>query len=354
MELHRSWIRTIASLLAAVGTAYLLVKYLLPWLAPFAAALALAALMEPAVSRMCRGGWRRSAAAGFMTALLLAILGAAAVLLTQRAALALGELASGLPDFLSRMDGTLSDMKARAETLTQGTEASHYIAAALDSVGEAVYKLPGEASGWLLAKAAEAAGHGPGILLFAAACGIGTYFTSAAFPDIKRFARAQLPPAAREKLSGAGRNMAATLGGWAKAQLIMLAITFAELTAALLLLRVKNAVGIAALTSLVDALPVFGAGAVLVPWGIYAVLAGNAALGAGLIITSVVVSLVRSCAQAKLLGDEIGLHPLVSLIAMYAGWRIWGVWGMLLFPLAAVTLKQLNDKGVVRLWKPAD
>ena len=64
-----------------------------------------------------------------------------------------------------------------------------------------------------------------------------------------------------------------------------------------------------------------------------------------------VTNLVRSCAQAKLLGDQIGLDPLASLTAIYIGWRVKGVIGMLLFPLILVTLRQLNDRGVIRLWK---
>lgn len=354
MEPGRGAIRTAAWLLAGCAAAYLLIKYLLPWLAPFAAALGLALLMEPAVRRMCRGGWSRSMAAGFMTAMLALVLGVGILWLAGRAAAALAAAADGLPRLLGGMDGALADLKARALALAAGTGASDYIAAAMDSVGGMLYRLPESVSRWALARAAEAAGHGPGIILFAVTCGIGTYFTSAALPELRRFAAAQLPESARLKLRGMGGGFSAALGGWFRAQLIMLGITFCELAAALTLLRVRNPAGIAAIAALVDALPVFGAGAVLVPWGLCAALSGDAALGAGLIIASAVVSLVRSCIQAKLLGDQIGLHPLASLLAMYVGWRVWGVWGMLAFPIAAVTAKQLNDKGVVRLWKPPE
>ena len=105
------------------------------------------------------------------------------------------------------------------------------------------------------------------------------------------------------------------------------------------------------MTALVDALPVFGTGTVLLPWAAYCLLSGAAARGIGLLISWGVTNLVRSCAQAKLLGDQIGLDPLASLTAIYIGWRVKGVIGMLLFPLILVTLCQLNDRGVIRLWK---
>ena len=120
---------------------------------------------------------------------------------------------------------------------------------------------------------------------------------------------------------------------------------------AFLLLGVRGAAGLAAVTALVDALPVFGTGTVLLPWALAAALLGQSGLGLGLVITWLVVNLMRSCVQAKLLGDQIGLDPLASLLAIYVGWRAMGVWGMLLFPLLLVTLDQLNEKGLLRLWK---
>ena len=62
---------------------------------------------------------------------------------------------------------------------------------------------------------------------------------------------------------------------------------------------------------------------------------------------------MRNAAQAKLLGDQIGLDPLASLLSVYVGWRVAGVGGMLLFPLGLMVLIRLNDRGVVRLWRSA-
>ena len=132
-------------------------------------------------------------------------------------------------------------------------------------------------------------------------------------------------------------------------------MTFFELlTALLLLLRVRGAAGIAALTALIDALPVFGTGIVLLPWALGCLLLGDARRGVGLLLAWGVTCLVRSCAQAKLLGDQIGLDPLASLLSVYVGWRVCGVWGMLLFPILLMSLIQLNARGVVHLWKQTE
>ena len=130
-----------------------------------------------------------------------------------------------------------------------------------------------------------------------------------------------------------------------------MAICFLELLAAFLLLGVRSAVILAAVTAVIDALPVFGTGVVLLPWALYCLLLGSSRRGLGLLVTWGLTELVRNAAQAKLLGDQIGLHPLTSLLSVYIGWRVGKVGGMLLMPLGFMALIRLNERGVVRLWK---
>ena len=139
--------------------------------------------------------------------------------------------------------------------------------------------------------------------------------------------------------------------GFLRAQALLIMLTFFQLVLAFLVLRVKSPVALAAVTAAIDALPVFGTGVVLVPWAIYSLLLGNTRLGIGLLVSWMVINLVRNCLQAKLMGDQIGLDALASLLAVYVGWQVWGVWGMLSFPIILVTVQQLNDRGVIRLWK---
>ena len=108
---------------------------------------------------------------------------------------------------------------------------------------------------------------------------------------------------------------------------------------------------LAAVTAVVDALPVFGTGTILVPWAVYELLLGSGVRAVSLVLIWMGTNLVRSTVQAKLLGDRIGLSPLASLLAVYVGWRAWRVWGMLLFPIVLAVLSQLNDKGIIRLWR---
>ena len=338
---------------AAIGAIWLTVRFFLPWAAPFLVALALAAVMEPVVRLLCRHGFKRSIAAGMLTLGLLALTVWGLFTLAAKGVSAVTDFARQAPDLMATAGQRLGALEARAlayiETAPDGV--AEYLKAALDAVAAAVYGLPAQLSQWTLDTMARTAQAGPDALLFTVTAGIGTYFISAAFPGIAAFLAAQLPEDFRRRLSGLGQDLKGSFGGFLRAQLILMAMTFFELLLAFLLLRIPDAAGIAAITALIDALPVFGTGVVLVPWALYSLLLGSYGQGVALLICWLLVNLVRNCVQAKLLGDQIGLDPIVSLIAIYVGWRVWHVWGMLLFPILFVTMQQLNDKGVIKLWK---
>ncbi len=349
-------VRVLSALLygaAAVGALWLAARFLLPWLAPFLLAMALAAMLEPLVRLLVRHGWRRGAAAGLLTLLLLAALLWGAGALTSRAIAAVTDFARQSPLLMAGLGRALERLETRLLSAIAEAPAgvSDYLLTALEAMSERLYDLPAALSQWALDALAKAAQGSGNVLLFAVTAGIGTYFISAAFPQTLAFLRAQLPEALGRRLAGMGEDLKGSFGALLRAQLMLMAMTFFELLLAFVLLGVPRAPVAAALTALIDALPVFGTGIVLLPWALYCLLLDDLGRALGLLICWAMVNLVRSGAQAKLLGDQIGLDPLASLIAVYVGWRVWGVWGMLLFPVLLVTLRQLNDKGVLRLWK---
>lgn len=337
----------------AVGAIWLAVRFLLPWAAPFIVAYALAAALEIPVRALTRRGWRRTAAAGVLSIGVLALIVWAAVALTLKGISAATDFAREVPGLMTAVSAGLRDLEDRAYSfaLSAPEGVADYLKTAIESLGDGVNNLPVLASQWALDALTRTAQASPDTLLFTVTAGIGTYFISSTFPHTNAFILAQLPESFRQRLEGLGRNLRSSFGGFIRSQLILMSMTFFELLLTFLLLRVNGAVGLAAITALIDALPVFGTGIVLVPWALCCLLTGNTKRGVGLLIAWGVVNLVRSCTQAKLLGDQIGLNPLASLLAVYVGWRVWRVWGMLLFPLLLVTLQQLNDRGVIRLWK---
>lgn len=126
-----------------------------------------------------------------------------------------------------------------------------------------------------------------------------------------------------------------------RAYLLLWLLTFAEIFLGLLILGKRYAFLIALLVSLVDVLPILGVGTVLVPWAVVSILLKNYYFGFGLLILFGVVTIVRQIAEPRLVGGSLGIHPLVSLLFLFAGLELFGFFGMILGPAAALILKEL-------------
>ena len=191
----------------------------------------------------------------------------------------------------------------------------------------------------------------PQAVLFCATTLLAVLFTAGSYPRIRAFLRRQLPEDRLRQARGVKADLLATLGKWCKAQCILLGVTFCELLTGFLLLRQGYALLLAALIAVIDALPVFGTGTVLVPWGALCLLTGNVPKGLGLLALYGVISLVRSVLEPKIMAAQVDLPPLAALAAMYVGFCAFGVAGMVLCPMALLFVKQLHDSGWLRLWK---
>ena len=97
----------------------------------------------------------------------------------------------------------------------------------------------------------------------------------------------------------------------------------------------------ATVIAVVDLLPVFGTGTVLVPWALVSLLLGQYPLGSGLLILYGVSLIVRQVAEPRLVGASLGLHPLASFAAMFVGYRLFGIVGLLLGPAVALSVTGL-------------
>lgn len=334
-----------------LAAAWLALRYMLPYIAPFAAAFAVAAALEGVVSRLTeKVGIPRSIASGACVLIFVAgVLG----LLYALCSRVLGELSGfvqRLPGLLDSVSDTLTSWQNRLSAYFS-SDAQDYTGRILDSLTEQVKKLPSILSGALISWVTAAAAAAPTVLLFAVTAVIGAYFTSSSYNEILHFAALQLPEHVLVKARKIRMGLRSTIVRWFRAQILLMLITFIELTIAFLLLGINYALLLALFTAVVDALPVLGTGTVLIPWAIYDMLTGRMSTGIGLAITYGAVTVLRSCIQAKLLGDQLGLHPLVTLLAIYTGYMAWGVTGMIIFPIAAITIKQLNDAGMIHLWK---
>lgn len=183
----------------------------------------------------------------------------------------------------------------------------------------------------------------PQILIFILVTILATYFMSSDKNNIIKFLDLQIPTNWLNKSKSITKNVFSAFFGWLRAQLILTSITFTELLIGLWILDINNSLLIALLIALVDVLPVLGAGTVLIPWAIITLVLGNTKLALSLALLYVIILFVRQLIEPKVLGKQIGVHPLFTLAGMYIGLKIWGVAGMFVGPLSIVALKYLFE-----------
>ena len=97
--------------------------------------------------------------------------------------------------------------------------------------------------------------------------------------------------------------------------------------------------------AIIDLLPVLGTGTVLVPWSILSVLSNDLRLGIGVAILYIVIVLVRNFLEPKIIGMQLGVNSLFTLMAMFLGLKVLGFWGLVLFPvILIVTIQYYKDE----------
>lgn len=132
---------------------------------------------------------------------------------------------------------------------------------------------------------------------------------------------------------------------------LIMGITFLELSIGLSIIGIEKAILTAFIISIFDILPVLGTGGIMIPWTIIAAFQRNYLLALGLLIMYIVITVVRNILEPKIVGSQVGLHPLVTLISLFVGVQLFGVLGLFGLPITLSLLKNLNDKGTIHILK---
>ena len=159
------------------------------------------------------------------------------------------------------------------------------------------------------------------------------------------------------KLIATKRILFSTFGKMAKAYSLLILITFSEMLIGLSLLKLFGLYkggyifAIALITAIVDILPVLGTGTILIPWSIWSLATGNIGFGIGILVLYVIITIIRQATEPKLVADQLGLPPFITIMAMYVGTQLFGFIGLFLLPVSIMLLKALNDEGIISIFK---
>lgn len=333
-----------ASFLFIFFAVWLSARYLLPLIFPFLLGAALALAAEPMVKFLCkRLHLPRSLAAGLGVGMAFCMTALLVLLLCAFIVRELKILAGVLPDLEETTKSGISLLQNWLLGLTVYTPQSiqpllQQNVSALFSGGTAILD---KAIRYVLGLAGGLLSHIPDSALSLGTGIISAFMISARLPRIQAWIKKILPREKLQSILTALKRVKTAVFGWLTAQCKLMGMTFLFLTVGFWILQIPHALLWALGVSAVDAFPVLGTGTILFPWALICFLQGNTARAIGLIGVYAVISVSRSVLEPKLVGKQLGLDPLVTLIALYAGYKIWGIGGMILAPLLTVTAIQL-------------
>lgn len=181
-------------------------------------------------------------------------------------------------------------------------------------------------------------------------------FITADFETFKKLVLGLFREETREKIVRSKRLLIPALGKYAKAYGLIISVTFTELCVGLFILKLLGIYNsgyiliIAALTAIVDIIPVLGTGTIVIPWAVYNLFTGNYALAMGLFVIYACITVIRQIIEPKLVANQLGLPAFLTITAMFLGSQIFGVIGIFILPLTIVMLKILNDEGIIHIF----
>ena len=179
----------------------------------------------------------------------------------------------------------------------------------------------------------------PGIFVSVIVALVSAYFFTAQREEIIQWSKKVAPKAIEARMSIVMYNLKYAVGGYFKAQFKIMVVVGLILLCGFLILGVDYAFLLAILIAFLDLLPFFGTGTALIPWAVYKFFVMDIKTAVALLIIYGITQLVRQIIQPKLVGDSIGLSPLLTLLLLYAGYRVGGLLGMIVaVPIGMIIL----------------
>lgn len=337
--MNRGTIRRIIRIALIVVGIYLLLR-LSVFCIPFIIAFVLSSLIEPLVLFMEKKiKIPRKLGSVVSLLLVLSVLGTILALIITRLVKEIINVYNQINEIFGSMQLFLEAMIEKVNTFyislpkTIIDTLDQYIADAASNAKEILYPVVEGITNFTMSL--------PQAVVFLIVTILATYFMTSDRNKINSFLDKQVPGTWMEKTRTVMNKLFSALFGWLRAQLILMSVTFTELTIAFLVMRVENGLLIALLIAIVDALPVFGVGAVLIPWGIIELLSGNYSRGFSMLLLYVIVIVIRQLIEPKIIGQQIGIHPLLTLFSMYLGLQLFGIIGMIIGPVLMVITKSI-------------
>ncbi len=288
--------------------------------------------------------------------LLFGILGVGLFFLSQRLVREAVSLARSVPNFVSWLgDTAVPYLRGVYQQYSDILPASamDVLNKSISSLGDSAVSMAGTLSASLSRGAVNAATSIPGVLLSVVLTIMGTFYMTADREKIGAYFRRILPVDMQKHGLMLKSNLFRSLFGQVKSQLTVSLIIMTFLTLSFVLYGVRYGLLFGVLIGLMDSLPVIGAGLFLVPWCILEFVLGNVQMGIFMAFMYIGTVLIRQIFEPRIVGANLGLYPLATMVSMFAGFKLMGVLGLIVGPVLLNLLKVvLEADDVARGLKP--
>lgn len=346
MELKKKFIINTAFYGILAVLAVVAWKYLVPILMPFIVGFAVASVIQIPLRRIpTRSAAQRKLLSTVLCVVLYVIVLSLLILLCYLTVNETGRFLSSLPTLFSDIVYPV---------IMEGSQWLENLLAPIDpALAEWIIEMGKNAAGSLVqfatdlsAGAVKVVASGavsiPGVLVSVIIAIVSTFFIAADYRMVLDFLKSLIPENKRHYIVHIVRYAQTAVLVYIKSYSILFCVTFAELWLGLTLLGIPYAFAIALGIAIFDLMPILGTGGILLPWAVVLLVQGNIPLAIGMVLLYVVITIVRNALEPRLVGEQIGMHPLATMVAMILGLKLMGLLGMLLFPITLVAITNLH------------
>lgn len=325
-------------------------KQLATILLPFIIGVTFAVVLEPVISLLERRLRIPRGPAVFATLIAAgALVFYGIFMLVSQAIGELVELGSLLPQYRENITSFTTDLLEQIEVLNENLPAVVSLNIQL-SVQEFLVTLE-EGTKDLINRVLATFSGLPSFIVVSIITLVATFFIARDKDQIIDVLMQFVPPRARDQAGVFREVLSVDLFGYIKGRVVMLLISTVIAGLGLFLIGVRYWILLAIIIGILDQIPIVGPGIIFTPWVAMSVIGGNIDQAVYLTILYFIIFALRNFTEPKIMGDSVGLHPLIMLLAIYGGVVLFGVWGIFIGPVIAIVVRATTASGLFK-WPP--
>ncbi|GAB6137621.1 sporulation integral membrane protein YtvI [Halanaerobaculum tunisiense] len=344
--------KLVLGILGLVLASIVFLKYAVAYLLPFIIAIILASFIEPVVDFLQQEArFSRGIAVAIILAIIIIIIGLLLAISISRLFIELDNLVNNLPDYQSigNRVNWLVEQNKEFSRLIEEWEVSASIKESINNNLQAIYDRIKNVIQSGITSLLNTVKQLPKLITILLISLIATFFISRDKELITETCLAPFPESWQKKLIQVQVEIINAAVGFIRAQLILISITTVLSIIGLVILQSNYALVAGLSIGILDLIPIIGPGMIYFPWLGYNLIIGHTKFSLGLLLLYGIVTIIRQVAEAKIVGESIGIHPLATLVSIYLGIQLFGTTGFFIGPALLIVLKAIFSTGFISL-----